>query len=1049
MRNFATYRVFFASAISVLILLAASCIRNEKVVPEYQDKGGLSLLPKLFDDGIDHLRGNTKAKDDTDSDINQNDDVNAHAELHENLIETLDVFVKEESAAESAAWVYVHHFSQDDDGAILDSNEPGGLLEKAKHLINKSWTNVPSAANPFDPDVEYHIYVTANNPHTHSCQHTDAQHYSYRRELSTPPANLAELKALSTYDATIGFDNLAKYYTSGVIENRANSTNTKAFLMDGDTIWSPHPETGEQVWDIDLKRAVSKVMMNLSLDPTFKADSLDSKHWHPGKPMWRYVNFGFEVADIADGTYELNTETAGNPWTNDPLKVGSLSITDGTSDPWLYHIKTYTAPFKWDANDYHIKPYILVSIVYTYFNEDDETDPENWHDRTCYYHIPICNESQIGSEGLKRNNIYIVDAAIASWGSANEDIEPSDFEVRIEYHVVPWTETDVNSESTVVKLSDIKYLTVYPQKYSLSGDGSRSVELNWYASVSTDDGIFPTIDLSSVNIHYTNASGTDVSIKGDSTTFENAGEANYIYKRPMPYDGTTNLAITSKAKAYSSSDKSANSETVVIELTPKGIIRVTSEALSSRAVKIIEFDVKLNNSTLPKKHVVIRHYPTDNIQSFTGSWSSRWDGNPYAYSVTYYSYDVTKYYRKGYYKGSEGWKEITQAEWATGIGSSNDDRRNANGQSNAINGYYATGGSQTTVTNTSTTYYSGTIPSSNVTYSWYGNVLTVSGTGGGGGGGGSQARSYTVTGFDYYVGDGQSLGGQPGNRTVSIDMWKYSTYYKWGSSREYSYDPDGDGWGSNYDGWEWVECTEAQYNATSSDSRKVETSTVETDYLPSGITEYTTRTETVDGQASTGNWVDWENHTGTTTSEGIFTAKVFYNGQCYPITSTYEYGSSSTYSNLKNNHMYVIQITAASSSYVLGNPILDSNYQSDDHVVAPAFMIASQLGAVQRTTSATTAATHCGTYMEVGTDGTRYTGWRLPTKEEIDVIIEYQSGTYTQGVTMAEVLGGQYYWTLDGNTAYVSTGSEGTTANAYVRCVRTLSGKEIQALNGD
>ena len=38
MRNFATYRVFFASAISVLILLAASCIRNEKVVPEYQDR---------------------------------------------------------------------------------------------------------------------------------------------------------------------------------------------------------------------------------------------------------------------------------------------------------------------------------------------------------------------------------------------------------------------------------------------------------------------------------------------------------------------------------------------------------------------------------------------------------------------------------------------------------------------------------------------------------------------------------------------------------------------------------------------------------------------------------------------------------------------------------------------------------------------------------------------------------------------------------------------------------------------------------------------------
>ncbi|MBR1510037.1 MAG: hypothetical protein IJ623_05260 [Bacteroidales bacterium] len=145
--------------------------------------------------------------------------------------------------------------------------------------------------------------------------------------------------------------------------------------------------------------------------------------------------------------------------------------------------------------------------------------------------------------------------------------------------------------------------------------------------------------------------------------------------------------------------------------------------------------------------------------------------------------------------------------------------------------------------------------------------------------------------------------------------------------------------------------------------------------------------------------------------------------------------------------MYVLQVTSTSDKYVLGRPILDGNYQSQDKVVSPAFMIASQLGAVTTTDSGTTAATHCGTYMEVGTDGTRYVGWRLPTKQEIEVIIGYQNGDYTSGVTMVEVLGGQYYWSLDGTTAYVSTGSEGSATNAYVRCVRDLTLAEVNTLN--
>ena len=84
--------------------------------------------------------------------------------------------------------------------------------------------------------------------------------------------------------------------------------------------------------------------------------------------------------------------------------------------------------------------------------------------------------------------------------------------------------------------------------------------------------------------------------------------------------------------------------------------------------------------------------------------------------------------------------------------------------------------------------------------------------------------------------------------------------------------------------------------------------------------------------------------------------------------------------------------------------------------------------------------------VEAGT-GKRFVGWRLPTKQEVEVIIDYQNGTNTSNVTMVEVLGGKYYWALDGTAAYVSTGDQGSANNAYVRCVRDLTLEEVNALN--
>jgi len=608
MKKSVSYRIinFLAAAFAVFFAIS-SCVKQDKILLLDKDNSSLSVFAKLFDDGVDYLSGvatkSAKAKEDTDPGIVKDDDVDARLTLHETLIETLDIFVKVESASETEPWLKVYHLDKNTSGVILNTSDPGGLMDKARQVLAKYWPD-----EGYDPNITYHIYVTANNPHTHNCTHTTEQHY--RAGETSVPSNLQELMNLSTYDAATD-----KYYTDGTIPERTNRTNTKAFLMDGDIIWSPKPEEGDQVWDVDLKRAVSKVLMNITMSDEFKQDSLAAAGWTAGEPMWRYVHFGFEVADIAGGTYELDMSEVGGPWNNAPFKIGSLTSMDGDRESYTYQILTYTAPFKW--TDYGDSPYMLVSIAYTYEGTDPAIlDKYPSRRRTCYYHIPICDAQVVAPEGLKRNNIYITDAEIGSFGSENEELEAAELQLRIEYHVVPWTVTNIDHEATVIKLSDIKYLTVYPTTYILKGDDVQSVDFDWYASVSIDDGRFVDLDLNSVQITYENYLGTTINITGSQS---GTGTANHIYKTPANPDGTTDIAITSYAPNGSDG---ANGETTVIKLTRDGIIRVSSEALKNRAVKTIKFTVKLTTSALTQE-VVIKHFPMDNIQSFSGWWSSR------------------------------------------------------------------------------------------------------------------------------------------------------------------------------------------------------------------------------------------------------------------------------------------------------------------------------------------------------------------------------------------------------------------------------------------
>ena len=806
--------------ISALVAVLSSCVRE--AVPttvERDSRPFLSVLPGIFNGG------QTKAAD-TDAGIKKGDLVDARDDLRENFFGSLDVFVKRQDAAESAAWFKQYHLNAGDAGVVIDTEkyDSESLLNQAKQLLASNW-----AEQGYEVGVPYDIYVTANNPHT---------------AAASAPASLTALKALQTNSTDIYryYLNYTPPTTDPMYYSNSMYSEKKNFLMDGKIEgWQVDPSTSEQVFDVDLKRAAAKVIVTVKFSddktiPMAPEPTPSNPNPEPqkdaqgrviygsireymafvdrtvGEPRWKAVNFNLNGSDIAYDGDTLPKDgsllTLDNNFT--PFKEG----TDPDNTKNSFALVTYTYSVDWSADEGRA-PYILLSVFYTRNSDSDQL--------RSYYRIPVCDESKVTS--LDRNNVYIVDVEIASLGSSNESFEAKDEELRIEYHVIPWTETNMSQEATTVKISDTKYLTILPTEYILKGDGNESVDMLWYASVSTDDNRIVDIDPSTLSVSYVNYLGNTTNIKGTVTKQVRNDSGTLVTATNDNTDGKRDIVITATAPTGTT----ARGEKVVITLTPNGLLRVESEALASRAVKDISFKVYLKNATgVEPVTITVRHFPLDNIQSFTGLWSSRWDG-------------VSK-----------------------------------------------------------------TNP-------------------------------------------------------------------------------------------------------------------------------------------STGSWVEWGVKNGTR-AEGIYTAKVYYNGYCYSMSSHTRLDSR--YDNLTNNHMYVLQITSTSDKYVLGRPTLDGNYQSQDNVVSPAFMIASQLGAVTPTTDPVVAATHCGTYMEVeeGT-GKRFVGWRLPTKQEVEVIIGYQNGEYTNKVTMVEVLGGKYYWALDGTAAYVSTGDQGTATNAYVRCVRDLTLEEVNKLN--
>ena len=206
--------------------------------------------------------------------------------------------------------------------------------------------------------------------------------------------------------------------------------------------------------------------------------------------------------------------------------------------------------------------------------------------------------------------------------------------------------------------------------------------------------------------------------------------------------------------------------------------------------------------------------------------------------------------------------------------------------------------------------------------------------------------------------------------------------------------------------------------------------------------------------------IDWQEdrtlHAKEKGSEDAhFNAKVKEEGDYYiyeyydkEVRGGYQATKKRSSTGDSNNRMYVVQITNTpqNSKYKIGHVTnIDKKTKlSSEDVVSPAFMLASQLGTVYAFTGENdgkNASEHCDKYIEVNTDGTKYTNWRLPTASEIGVITNYQ---YNKNQDVIDVvLAGGSYWALNGKKVEANKNDD---ESGFVRCVRDLSPEEVKDL---
>ncbi len=167
-----------------------------------------------------------------------------------------------------------------------------------------------------------------------------------------------------------------------------------------------------------------------------------------------------------------------------------------------------------------------------------------------------------------------------------------------------------------------------------------------------------------------------------------------------------------------------------------------------------------------------------------------------------------------------------------------------------------------------------------------------------------------------------------------------------------------------------------------------------------------------------------------------------------------------------NGKMYHVRVTSSSQQYILGAPRMtkpedDKTYglsytdpgEDNKKMVSPAFMIASRLGffwsdyveldPTENTNALSVARHHCANYVEVYKDANgnpiHLYDWRLPTEEELKIIMNIQGKKGETAASIDYLLNANFYYSASGpvfNTKNDDGNSVGDYGSTSVRCIR-------------
>ena len=167
----------------------------------------------------------------------------------------------------------------------------------------------------------------------------------------------------------------------------------------------------------------------------------------------------------------------------------------------------------------------------------------------------------------------------------------------------------------------------------------------------------------------------------------------------------------------------------------------------------------------------------------------------------------------------------------------------------------------------------------------------------------------------------------------------------------------------------------------------------------------------------------------------------------YPSVYSMNVRSEGTNNHEEKNHLYTIQFSSNkyATDYTIAKPVVNNENKSADNTVSPAYILASTAKGETIVKDNQAARDYCKKYQEKATtykgESLELKGWRLPTKEEINRI--YKLGNEDKAISK-QLLGGEYYWTLDGDKT--ERNGNNPQSGTYVRCVHDLTPGEIELI---